>query len=42
MRTRILIFLAIGISSMGFAQKDEMKAAEKALKDGDAAAAKAV
>ncbi|MFT0714626.1 tetratricopeptide repeat protein [Flagellimonas lutimaris] len=41
MRTRILIFLAIGISSMGFAQKDEMKAAEKALKDGDAAAAKA-
>ena len=26
---------------MGFAQKDEMKTAEKALKDGDAAAAKA-
>ena len=41
MRTRILILLAIGISSIGFAQKDEMKAAEKALKDGDAAAAKA-
>ena len=31
----------MGISTMGFAQKDEMKAAEKALKNGDAAAAKA-
>jgi len=41
MRTRILILLAIGVSTMGFAQKDEMKTAEKALKDGDAAAAKA-
>ncbi|MBO0331831.1 tetratricopeptide repeat protein [[Muricauda] lutisoli] len=41
MRTRILILLALGVSTMGFAQKDEMKTAERALKDGDAAAAKA-
>ncbi|MEC3965819.1 tetratricopeptide repeat protein [Flagellimonas halotolerans] len=41
MRTRILILLAVGISTMGFAQKDAMKTAERALKDGDAAAAKA-
>ncbi|MBW8245164.1 tetratricopeptide repeat protein [Muricauda oceani] len=41
MRTRILMLLAVGVSAMGFAQKDEMKTAEKALKDGDAAAAKA-
>lgn len=41
MRTRILILLAIGVSTMGLAQKDEMKTAERALKDGDAAAAKA-
>ncbi|MBW8200875.1 tetratricopeptide repeat protein [Flagellimonas abyssi] len=41
MRTRILMLLAVGVSAIGFAQKDEMKTAEKALKDGDAAAAKA-
>ena len=41
MKTRLLILTAIGVSAMGFAQKDEMKTAEKALKDGDAAAAKA-
>lgn len=41
MKTRVLILLAIGISTMGFSQKDEIKDAEKALKDGDAAAAKA-
>nr|WP_297787319.1 tetratricopeptide repeat protein [uncultured Allomuricauda sp.] len=41
MRTKLLILLAIGVSTMGFAQKDEMKTAERALKDGDAAAAKA-
>ena len=35
------MLLAVGVSAMGFAQKDEMKTAEKALKDGDAAAAKA-
>lgn len=40
MKTKVLILLAIGISAMGFAQKDEIKAAEKALKGGDAAAAK--
>ncbi|MEZ4811342.1 MAG: tetratricopeptide repeat protein [Allomuricauda sp.] len=40
MRTKILIFIALGISTMGFSQKDEIKAAEKALKGGDAAGAK--
>jgi len=35
------MLLAVGVSAIGFAQKDEMKTAEKALKDGDAAAAKA-
>lgn len=40
MKTKVLILLAIGISTMGFAQKNEIKDAEKALKDGDAAAAK--
>jgi len=39
MKTKVLILLAIGISTMGFAQKDEIKAAEKAMKSGDAAAA---
>ncbi|RDY58374.1 tetratricopeptide repeat protein [Flagellimonas nanhaiensis] len=41
MRTKVLILLAIGISTMGFSQKNEIKAAEKALKNGDAASAKA-
>ncbi|RIV69359.1 tetratricopeptide repeat protein [Flagellimonas aequoris] len=39
MKTKVLILLAIGVSTMGFAQKDEIKAAEKAMKSGDAAAA---
>ncbi|SNY99496.1 tetratricopeptide repeat protein [Flagellimonas pacifica] len=41
MKTRILILLAIGVSTMGFSQKNEIKAAEKALKTGDAVSAKA-
>ena len=40
MRTKFLILIALGISAMGFSQKDEIKAAEKALKGGDAASAK--
>ncbi|MBO0323933.1 tetratricopeptide repeat protein [Muricauda sp. CAU 1633] len=40
MKTKVLILLAIGISTMGFSQKNEIKDAEKALKDGDAASAK--
>ncbi|WP_036383600.1 tetratricopeptide repeat protein [Muricauda sp. MAR_2010_75] len=40
MKTKVLILLAIGISTMGFSQKSEIRDAEKALKDGDAAAAK--
>ncbi|NAY93249.1 tetratricopeptide repeat protein [Muricauda sp. JGD-17] len=40
MKTKVLILLAIGISAMGFSQKDEIKAAEKAMKKGDVAAAK--
>ncbi|RIV45042.1 tetratricopeptide repeat protein [Flagellimonas pelagia] len=39
MKTKVLILLAIGVSTMGFAQKDEIKAAEKAMKGGDSAAA---
>ncbi|MEX0312650.1 MAG: tetratricopeptide repeat protein [Allomuricauda sp.] len=41
MKTKVLMLLAIGISTMGFSQKNEIKAAEKALKSGDAASAKA-
>ncbi|WP_375324038.1 tetratricopeptide repeat protein [Flagellimonas sp. GZD32] len=41
MKTKVLLVLALGVSMMGFAQKDEIKDAEKALKKGDAAAAKA-
>ncbi|SDQ91530.1 tetratricopeptide repeat protein [Flagellimonas zhangzhouensis] len=41
MKTKVLLVLALGVSVMGFAQKDEIKEAEKALKKGDAAAAKA-
>lgn len=41
MKTKFLMLLAIGISTMGFSQKAEIKAAEKALKGGDAASAKA-
>ncbi|GLU45429.1 tetratricopeptide repeat protein [Allomuricauda sp. NBRC 101325] len=41
MKNKVLLVLALGVSVMGFAQKDEIKEAEKALKKGDAAAAKA-
>jgi len=41
MKTRILILCAIGVSALGFSQKSEIKAAEKALKVGDAISAKA-
>ena len=40
MKTRILIALTLLATTVGFAQKSEIKAAEKALKSGDAAAAK--
>ncbi len=40
MKTRILMFVAMAFSIAGFSQKTEMKAAEKALKSGDAPAAK--
>ncbi|MEP3383142.1 MAG: tetratricopeptide repeat protein [Flavobacteriaceae bacterium] len=40
MKTRVLILLAIGVSTFGISQKDEIKAAEKAFKAGDAATAK--
>ncbi|UJH66966.1 tetratricopeptide repeat protein [Allomuricauda sp. SCSIO 65647] len=41
MKTRILIALTVLATTVGFAQKDEIKAAEKAMKNGDAATAKA-
>ncbi|TAI48339.1 tetratricopeptide repeat protein [Flagellimonas allohymeniacidonis] len=41
MKTKVLLLIAIGISAIGFSQKSEIKAAEKALKSGDAASAKA-
>lgn len=40
MRTKFLILTAMCFTMVGFAQKNEIKAAEKALKGGDAAAAK--
>ncbi|MEO0525729.1 MAG: tetratricopeptide repeat protein [Bacteroidota bacterium] len=40
MKTKILILAAMTFSIVGFSQKAEIKAAEKALKGGDAAAAK--
>lgn len=40
MKTKILILLTLMISVVGFSQKAELKAAEKALKAGDAATAK--
>ncbi|MEM9001409.1 MAG: tetratricopeptide repeat protein [Bacteroidota bacterium] len=40
MKTRIVILLALAISMSGFSQKNEIKAAEKSLKGGDAMAAK--
>ena len=40
MKTKILILAAMSFSIIGFAQKNEIKAAEKALKGGDSAGAK--
>ncbi|WP_422859527.1 tetratricopeptide repeat protein [Flagellimonas sp. S174] len=40
MKTKVLLLIAISFSAFGFSQKTEIKAAEKALKGGDAAAAK--
>ncbi|WP_350286979.1 tetratricopeptide repeat protein [uncultured Croceitalea sp.] len=40
MKTRFLILLAMTVSLVGFSQKTEIKAADKALKSGNAAAAK--
>ena len=40
MRTKLILLFALSISVIGFAQKDEIKAASKAMKSGDAAAAK--
>lgn len=40
MKTKILILAAMSFTMVGFAQKNEIKAAEKALKGGDAAGAK--
>lgn len=40
MKTKFLILAALSFTMVGFAQKSEIKAAEKALKDGDAAGAK--
>ncbi|MBT8305503.1 MAG: tetratricopeptide repeat protein [Maribacter sp.] len=40
MKTKILILVAMSFTMVGFAQKNEIKAADKALKGGDAASAK--
>lgn len=40
MKTKIFILVAMSFTMIGFAQKNEIKAAEKALKGGDAMAAK--
>lgn len=40
MKTKILILAAMSFTMVGFAQKNEIKAAEKALKGGDTAGAK--
>ena len=40
MKTKFLIMMAMVLSVVGYAQKNEIKAAEKALKAGDAATAK--
>lgn len=40
MKTRILLMATMSLVMVGYAQKSEIKTAEKALKDGDAAAAK--
>lgn len=39
MKTKILILLAMAITTAGFSQKDEIKAAEKAMKNDDAQSA---
>jgi len=41
MKTKLLILMAVMFSMVAFSQKNELKAAEKALKGGDAPAAKA-
>ena len=41
MKTKFLILTAMCFSMLGFAQKNEIKAADKAVKSGDFAAAKA-
>lgn len=41
MKTQSILLVALSISMIGFAQKDEIKEANKAIKSGDAAAAKA-
>ena len=41
MKTKMILLLALSVSMIGFAQKTEIKAATKAMKSGDAAAAKA-
>ena len=38
MKNTLLLLAAIGVTTASFAQKDEIKAATKALKSGDAAA----
>ncbi|MCL6266386.1 tetratricopeptide repeat protein [Flagellimonas myxillae] len=40
MKTKVLILIALGVSAIGFSQKNEIKAAEKALKVGDTDGAK--
>ena len=40
MKTKVLLLFTIGIATFGFSQKSEIKAAEKALRNGDAATAK--
>jgi len=40
MKNRILMVMALSFTMIGFAQKNEIKAAEKALKGGDTATAK--
>lgn len=42
MKTKILILLAVMVSTVGFSQKNEIKAADKALKSGNAAEAKTI
>ncbi|MDT0608475.1 tetratricopeptide repeat protein [Croceitalea rosinachiae] len=42
MKTRILILLAFAVSMVGFSQKNEIKAADKAMKSGNAEEAKTI